>query len=87
MSSNEGSLYAHFDSGNSFYLSDSADGTSGRLDGTYSVSGGKLTGSFTNPGVGDGAVEATISDNTIHLDFIEYWHSPAKVVAYTGVSN
>ncbi|MBM4153819.1 MAG: hypothetical protein FJ221_02160 [Lentisphaerae bacterium] len=54
--------------------------------GTYTVSGGTLNGSFTNPGIGDGAIECTIAANgTMVMDFIEYWHSPAKHVPCTGV--
>lgn len=56
------------------------------FSGTYSVDGGFLTGKFTNPGVGTGEIEGTIADNgTLLMDFIEFWHSPAKVVPTTGV--
>ncbi len=54
--------------------------------GTYTVSGGTLSGDFTNPGVGAGEIECTIAaDGTMAMDFIEYWHTPPKHIACTGV--
>jgi hypothetical protein len=76
--------YVHFKSDSSFFISDGQDGSGRRVSGTYSVSGGKLTGPFTNPGTGEGRVEATIVDNVMYLKFIEYWHTPNKVVQYAG---
>lgn len=53
--------------------------------GTYSVNEGILQGEFTNPGVGDGEIQGTINENDVFLmDFIEFWHSPPKVVPCTG---
>jgi len=54
--------------------------------GTYTVAKGALHGVFTNPGVGDGEIEATINDDgTMNLLFIEHWHNPYKRVPCTGV--
>jgi len=54
--------------------------------GTYTVSGGTLSGKFTNPGIGTGEIECTISANgRLIMDFIEFWHSPPKHVPCTGV--
>ncbi len=77
--------FAHFNPDGTYFISDNADGSGVRVTGTYSVSGGNLVGPFTNPGVGEGRVEATIADGVIHLNFIEYWHTPNKVVPYAGV--
>ena len=78
------SWYVHFKEDQTFFISDNADGTRVRVSGTYSEAGGALVGPFTNPGVGEGRVEATITADVIHLDFIEYWHTPNKVVPYAG---
>ena len=54
--------------------------------GTYAVSEGDLSGSFTNPGVGTGEIRGSITaDGTLMMDFIEYWHTPPKVVPTVGV--
>jgi hypothetical protein len=76
--------YVHFKEDKTFFISDNADGTAVRVSGTYTESDGVLVGPFTNPGVGKGRVEATITNNIIHLDFIEYWHTPNKVIPYVG---
>lgn len=78
------SWYVHFIDDGTFFISDNADGTRVRVSGTYSESNGALVGPFTNPGVGEGRVEAVIADGVISLDFIEYWHTPNKVVPYAG---
>jgi hypothetical protein len=39
---------------------------------------------MVNPGVGNGKIEGTFEDNSMTMDFIEYWHTPAKHVPYTG---
>ncbi|MEX0596258.1 MAG: lipocalin family protein [Candidatus Paceibacterota bacterium] len=53
--------------------------------GTYSVNDGFLSGDFTNPGVGRGEIEGEINaGGTFLMDFIEYWHSPRKVVPCVG---
>jgi hypothetical protein len=74
-------FYIHF-SDSTFFFSQDAD-TTGDGD-PYTISGGVLTGNFTSPGVGDGAIECTIEDGVLILDFIEYWHSPANHVPYRG---
>lgn len=79
-----GTWYILFASNGSYKISDKADGSQQRVYGNYSVSGNKVTGSMTNPGVGTGEIAATISGNAIVLDFIEHWHTPYKVVRYTG---
>jgi hypothetical protein len=76
--------YVHFNSDGTFSISDNADRSGRRVSGTYTVSDGQAVGPFTNPGVGEGRVEARIEGETLRLDFIEYWHSPHKVVPYTG---
>jgi hypothetical protein len=76
--------YVHFQSDGTFFISNQQDGTTVRVSGTYTVSDGALTGPFTNPGVGDGRVEATIANDLMSLDFIEYLHTPNKVGHYTG---
>lgn len=78
------SWYAHFNADLSFTISDNSDGSAVRVSGTYTVSDDSLVGPFTNPGVGEGRVEATLTDGTMELDFIEYWHTPNKVVPYIG---
>ena len=76
--------YAHFKEDKTFFISDNADGTGQRVYGTWTEADGMLVGPFTNPGTGTGRVEATISNGVMHLDFIEYWHTPNKVVPYAG---
>lgn len=53
---------------------------------SYKQEGNTVTGTFVNPGVGDGEINATISDDgkTMTLDFIEHWHTPFKHCPYTG---
>ena len=55
------------------------------FSGSYSQSGSTITGTYTNPGVGDGEISGTVnSDGTMSLDFIEHWHDPYKHVPMTG---
>ncbi len=64
---------------------ESLNGTT-HVVGTYSVNDGFITGDFTNPGVGRGEIEGEInSQGKFLMDFIEYWHSPRKVVPCVGV--
>jgi hypothetical protein len=77
--------YVHFQADGTWYFSDFSDGTNPSGIFTYTISGGMLVGPFTNPGVGDGRIEATVQGNTISINFIEYWHTPYKVVPYTGI--
>jgi len=54
--------------------------TERHLGGSYSQSGNTVTGTGTNPGVGDLEIQGTVSDDskTLQLDFIEHWHDPYK---------
>lgn len=79
--------YAHFQSDGTFFISNESDGGGVRVTGTYTVSGSNLVGPFTNKGTGDGRVEATLDGGVLQLDFIEYWHSPHKVIHYAGKKN
>lgn len=77
--------YGFFNADGTWRICDNADGSRQRVHGKYSVSGGKLKGDMTNPGVGTGAIEATISGGGIMaFKFIEYWHDPHKTVLYSG---
>jgi hypothetical protein len=76
--------YVHFKEDKTFFISNNANGTGVRVFGTWTESDGALVGPFTNPRVGEGRVEATITNNIMHLDFIEYWHTPNKVIPYSG---
>jgi hypothetical protein len=74
----------HFLEDGSFYKTrQSVDGPV-HFAGTWTVTGGTLKGPFTNPGVGEGEIVATISNGVMSMDFIEYWHEPPKHVACTG---
>lgn len=57
-----------------------AELTDWHLGGTYKQSGNHVTGTGTNPGVGDLEIDGIISDDgqTMELDFIEHWHDPYK---------
>ncbi len=76
--------YILFAADGSWLISDTADGSSRRVFGSYTMSGDSISGSMTNPGVGSGEIAATISGDSISLDFIEHWHTPYKHVPYTG---
>lgn len=79
-----GTWYILFASDGTYKISDTSDGSQQRVYGNYTVSGSTVSGSMTNPGVGTGEIKATITGNAIALDFIEHWHTPYKVVRYTG---
>jgi hypothetical protein len=74
--------YIHFQPDGIWYFSSEPDGQGSYSE--YTVNDGLLEGYFTHAGVGDGKIEATISDGVLNLSFIEYWHSPANVVPYSG---
>ena len=76
--------YILFASDGSWLISDTPDGGSRRVYGSYTVDGDSVRGSMTNPGVGTGEIAATISGDSISLDFIEHWHTPYKHVPDTG---
>ena len=50
------------------------------LGGTYTQSGTSVSGTGSNPGVGDLDIEGTLSADgkTMELDSIEHWHDPFK---------
>ena len=77
--------YITFNPDGTYAISNNADGSGQRVSGTYTDSGGAVTGPFTNPGVGNGRIDAVYSGNDILLDFVEYWHTPEKHVLYAGV--
>ena len=76
--------YIHFKPDGTYTISDNADGSARRVSGSYTTSGNTITGPFTNPGVGDGRIDATLDNGLLRLNFVEYWHTPNKVVPYTG---
>ena len=76
--------YAHFYKDGNWKISDDAEGNARRVYGTYTCKGVSFSGPMVNPGVGNGKIEGTFEDNSMTMDFIEYWHTPAKHVPYTG---
>lgn len=76
--------FAHFASDGSWKITDDQAGAKRRVYGSYNVSGSAFKGSMTNPGIGDGEINGTITGNTMSMDFIEHWHTPYKHVPYTG---
>ncbi len=77
--------YGFFNADGTWRICDNPDGSNQRVYGRYSVSNGRLEGDMTNPGVGNGAISATISPGGImSFDFVEYWHEPHKTVTYSG---
>lgn len=81
-----GQTWWQFTSDGNFAMYDNADFTAKHLGGTYVQKGDKVTGPFTNPGVGTGEIDATVINDgkTLQLDFIEHWHSPYKHVPLVG---
>lgn len=77
--------YITFNSDNSWFISNNADGSGRRAFGTYAVSGNTARGPMQNPGTGTGEIVATVSGSTMALDFIEHWHTPYKTLKFTGV--
>ena len=75
-----------FSSDGSFVMYDDPALTERHLSGTFTQSGASVTGSFTNPGVGTGDIEGTISEDGTQfaLTFIEHWHTPNKRVPLSG---
>ena len=76
--------YVTFNADGTYAISNNPDGSGQRVYGTYTTSGETVTGPFTNPGVGEGRIDAVYLGNDILLDFVEYWHSPEKHVLYAG---
>ncbi len=77
-------VYIVFNEDLTWKICENADGTERIVYGTYTVSGNTVSGPMTNPGVGSGDILAIIDGDTIMLDFTEYWHTPHKVVEYSG---
>ncbi|MCE9614572.1 MAG: hypothetical protein K8T26_09870 [Lentisphaerae bacterium] len=75
-----------FESDGTFAWYNDAAHTSRKLGGTYKQDGAHVTGDFSNPGVGTGEIDCTISDDgkTMQMDFIEHWHTPYKHVPMSG---
>jgi hypothetical protein len=76
--------YVHFRDDGTWNFSDNADGSEPSGTYGYTIEGSTLVGPFENPGVGEGRIEATVDGDRIRIDFIEYWHTPHKVVPYAG---
>lgn len=77
--------YILFDEDGSWIISDTEDGSAQRVHGTYTVEGNTASGPMVNPGVGTGEIVAELDgDDTLFLDFVEFWHSPPKHIPYTG---
>lgn len=76
--------YVHFNSDETFFISNNANGSEVRVRGTYMVSDGNLLGPFSNPPTGNGRVEARIENGILIMDFIEYWHTPEKTLPLSG---
>ena len=77
--------YATFNPEGTFTIHDNPDGSAQRVNGTWSQDGNTVTGPFVNPGVGEGRIDATITDGVMQMDFVEFWVTPPKVVPYAGV--
>jgi len=74
--------YIHIEDNGKYYFSKTKNST-GIIE-NYNVDNDKLIGTFTNPNAGKGRIEAVIKDGSIKMDFIEYWHTPHKVIKYMG---
>jgi len=83
-SSGTTTFYLYIEPNNTFVGADVPDKSRVHFSGTWSVTNGTFKGPFTNPGVGNGDLVCTIANGVMSVDFIEYWHSPAKHVPYTG---
>ena len=79
--------FIHFGSDGNWKITNDKGGAERRVYGSYSSDGNSFSGSMKNPGVGDGRISGSFSDSDITLDFVEYWHSPEKHVAYQGHRN
>ena len=85
LSAEDGSAwYAHFGEDGNWKITDDLEGTARRVHGTYTFDGTRFSGPMVNPRVGEGRIEGTVEGGTMTMDFIEYWHDPAKHVPYTG---
>ena len=82
-----GQTWWQFNEDGTFTMFNDEGFSSPHLRGTYTQDGNKVTGPFHNPNVGDGDIDATLSEdgNALNLDFIEHWHSPSKHVLLIGL--
>ena len=76
--------YIHFGADGGWKITNDQGGAERRVYGSYSADGNGFSGSMKNPGVGDGRITGVFGNSEITLDFVEYWHSPEKHVAYSG---
>lgn len=76
--------YAHFAEDGNWKITDDLEGTARRVHGTYTFDGTRFSGPMVNPRVGEGKIEGSVDGDAMTMDFIEYWHDPAKHVPYTG---
>lgn len=76
--------YIHFGADGSWRITDDEAGNERRVFGSYTTSGDSFSGDMRNPGVGTGRISGSTSGTSISLDFVEYWHTPEKHVAYSG---
>lgn len=81
-----GKTWWAFNEDGSYVMYNDSGFSSKHLAGTYTQDGKSVKGPFSNPGVGDGEIDATVSDDgkSLQLDFIEHWHSPYKHVPLAG---
>lgn len=52
------------------------------IKGSYTTTGNGLTADMTNPGVGKCRLVCLDEGSSLLADFIEYWHSPEKHIAF-----
>lgn len=76
--------YIHFKKDATWRITNDSAGNIMRVYGTYTYSGNEFQGPMINPGVGEGKIGGNITDGSMILHFKEYWHTPHKVVDYTG---
>lgn len=76
--------YIHFFSDGNWKITDDAAGTQQRVFGTYTHSGNEFQGPMQNPGVGEGKIGGSITNGGMVLYFREFWHTPHKIVEYSG---
>ena len=78
------SWYVHFNQDGTWQITDDAAGQAYRVSGGYSTTGNSFSGNMVNPGVGSGEINGSWDGDSITLNFIEHWHTPYKVIPYTG---
>ena len=76
-------FYWHFNDDGTCSLNNSST-THGHRTGTYKVSGNKITGSGTNPGVGSYDINFTVEGNSLSGGFVEHW-GDNKTIAVVAV--